>query len=337
MRVIFRAFGLRLGADQIIPGLTPDPTESRVDVRIQLGSMPFGVFDTHANESGPPTDPDTDGPCRPEPISWTPNGRDGFRLRYDDGTVFVVDECGSRIWATWPKTLTLEDTAVYLLGPVLALVLRLRGLTALHASAFSIDGRVVALVGPSGAGKSTTAAAFASRGFPVLTDDVLVLEEQHDNVIAHPGYPRLRLWPDAARILNGAPAVLPPLTPNWDKRYLDLQSGNYRFERQSLPLSTIYLFDECRNDLAAPFVECPGPSSCLLGLLTHARGDIHPDKQSHRREFVMLGRVVQGVPVRRVVRSSGPHSLTRLCDVILNDLQSISDLAIGERKLTCMI
>ena len=53
--------------------------------------------------------------------------------------------------------------------------------------------------------------------------------------------------------------------------------------------------------------------------------------------FVMLGRVVQGVPVRRVVRSSGPHSLTRLCDVILNDLQSISDLAIGERKLTCMI
>jgi len=337
MRVIFRAFGLLLGANRIIPGLTPASAESRVDVQIQMGSTPAGVPEAVANELGPRTTQIADACGRPEAISWHPSNGHGFRLRYDDGTVFIVDERGSRIWATWPNTLTLEDTAVYLLGPVFAFVLRLRGITSLHASAFSVDGRAVALVGPSGAGKSTTAAAFAGRGFAVLSDDMLALEERHDSVIAHPGYPRLRLWPDAVRILYGAPTALPRLTPNWDKRYLDLQSNDCRFEQQSLSLAAIYLLDECRDDLAIPFVEAPIPSSCLLSLLANTRGDIHPDKQLHRREFDMLGRVVRGVPIRRVVTSTGRHSPARLCDVILDDLQSTFDHAVREPTLTCTI
>lgn len=337
MSLIFRAYGLRLSANRIIPGLTPSPAESRVDVHIQLGSKPAGVSEAFPNELGPRTKQDTDEYGRPEAISWPPNGGEGFRLRYDDGTVFIVDERGSRIWATWPKTLTLEDTAVYLLGPVLAFVLRLRGITCLHASAFSVDGHAVALVGPSGVGKSTTAAAFAGRGFAVLSDDMLALEDQHDNFIAHPGYPRLRLWPDAAGILYGAPAALPRLTPNWDKRYLDLQSKGYRFERQPLSLSAIYLLDERPDDPAAPFVESLTASAGLLSLLANSRGDFHPDKQSHRREFDMLGRVMQRVPVRRVVARTRPHSLACLCDVILDDLQSNSGHAVSEYRPTCTI
>ncbi|NCF29132.1 MAG: hypothetical protein GWP69_17235 [Gammaproteobacteria bacterium] len=337
MSLIFRAYGLRLGANRIIPGLTPTPVESPVDVHIQLGSKPAGVSKAFPNEIGAGTNQDISEYGRPEAVSWPPSGGEGFRLRYDDGTVFIVDERATHIWAVWPKTLTLEDTALYLLGPVLALVLRLRGITCLHASAFSVDGRAVALVGPSGAGKSTTAAAFAGRGFAVLTDDMLALEEQHDRVIAHPGYPRLRLWPDALDILCGAPAALPRLTPNWDKRYLDLQSNGCRFERKPLSLSAIYLLDERPDDPAAPFVESLTASAGLLNLLANSRGDFHPDKQSHRREFDMLGRIVQRVPVRRVVASTGPHSLACLCDVILEDLQSISDHAGTERKLTCTI
>jgi hypothetical protein len=337
MRAIFRVYGLLLGADRIIPGLTPGPAESRVDVQIQLGSTPAGVPEAYPNALGLRAIPDTDTCGRPEAISWHPNGGDGFRLRYDDGTVFIVDERGSRIWATWPKTLTLEDTAVYLLGPVLAFVLRLRGITGLHASAISVNGRAVALIGPSGVGKSTTAAAFAGRGFPVLSDDLLVLEEQHDSVIAHPGYPRLRLWPDAARILDSAPATLPRLTPNWDKCYMDLQINGCRFERQPRPLSAIYLLDGCRDDPAAPFVESLTASAGLLSLLGNTRGDFHPSKNSHRREFDMLSRVVRRVPVRRAVTSTAPHSLAPLCDVILADLQNNSNHVVGERRPACTI
>ncbi|NIM27202.1 MAG: hypothetical protein GTO67_14755 [Gammaproteobacteria bacterium] len=134
-------------------------------------------------------------------------GADGFRMRYEDGTDFVIDRRGTRIWASWHEPMTLEDTAVYLLGPVLAFALRLRGVTCLHASAVVVDAGVVALVGPSGVGKSTTVAAFAERGFAVLCDDTLALEERESDVIAHPGYPRLRLWPEAVHLLHGEPAA----------------------------------------------------------------------------------------------------------------------------------
>jgi hypothetical protein len=334
---MFRTFGLRLGANQAIPGPAPEPADSRVDVQIQLGSIPAGVSKAIPNEISPCTNQDADDYGRPEAIFWTGKGSDGFRLRYDDETVFIVDKRGTHVWAAWPKTLTLEDTAVYLLGPVLAFVLRLRGISCLHASAFSVEGRAVALVGPSGAGKSTTAAAFAGRGFGVLTDDLLALEEQHDRVIAHPGYPRLRLWPDALGILDNAPAALPRLAPKWDKRYLSLHSNGCRFERQPLPLSAIYLLDERRDDPAAPFVESLTASAGLLNLLANARGDFHPDRHSHRREFDMLGRVAQRIPIRRVVARTESRSLAPLCDAILADLYSISDHAVSKRKLTCTI
>ncbi len=337
MRVISRVYGLRLASNQAIPGLSPESDESRVDVQIQLGSMPVAMSESVPNGFGGHTNPDADDYGQPEAISWQRNGGNGFRLRYDDGTVFIVDRTGARIWASWPKPLSLEDATLYLLGPVLALTLRLRGTSCLHASAFAVDGRAVALVGPSGAGKSTTTAAFAGRGLAVLTDDVLALEEQHDGVVAHPGYPRLRLWPDAVSILDGAPAALPRLAPSWDKRYLDLQSNGCSFERQPLPLSAIYLLGERREKSAAPSIASLTASASLLSLLANTRGDFHPDKQSHRREFGMLSRLAQRVPIRRAVARTESHSLTGLCDVILEDLQSISSHAATEREPICTI
>jgi len=74
------------------------------------------------------------------------------RLAYEDGTQFWLDRKRENIWATWPDILPLENAISYLLGPVLGLVLRLRGVICLHASAVAIEDRSVAFVGSAGAG-----------------------------------------------------------------------------------------------------------------------------------------------------------------------------------------
>jgi hypothetical protein len=255
-------------------------------------------------------------------ISWRLDNSRGVRLRYDDGTVFVVDESGSHIWAVWPSTLSLENTTVYLLGSVLAFVLQLRGITCLHASAISVDGKAVALAGPSGAGKSTTAAAFARRGFVAITDDLLALEEGHGGVVAHSGCPRLRLHPEAVHLLYGAPDALPPLAPNWHKRYLDLRSQGLRFERNALSLAAIYLLEERCEGARKPQIESLNASAAILGLLANSYQEFYLDRQSHARDFNFLGRVAGRVAVRRVVRRTGPDSLSDLCDAILDDFHS---------------
>src|SRR4029077_10951164 len=103
-------------------------------------------------------------------------GKD-FGFFYSDGARFAVDRTGCEVYADWAENYTLEDACTYLLGPVIAFVLRLRGVICLHASAVIVDGRAIALFGLAGAGKSTTVAACALRGFSVLSDDVAVLAD----------------------------------------------------------------------------------------------------------------------------------------------------------------
>jgi hypothetical protein len=246
---------------------------------------------------------------------------DHFRLRYADGTEFLVAATGAKVCATWPEPLTLDDTATYLLGPIIGFVLRLRGVVPLHASAVAADGWALALVGPAGAGKSTTAAAFALRGLPVLSDDVVPLDPRDEGLFVAPGNPRLRLWPASARVLFGAADALPRLTPNWDKLYLDVSGDDFAFLDTPLPLGGVYVVGPRSDDARAPFVEPISPHEGLLALVGNTYINYLLDRVMRAREFEVLGRLVNSVPLRRVVPHEDPARLPELCDVILEDFR----------------
>ena len=240
-----------------------------------------------------------------------------LRLRYADGTVFTVDAAGTRIGCSWRAPMTLEDAATYLLGPVLGMVLRLRGLTCLHASAVSLEGRALLLCGQAGAGKSTTAAAFAARGRPVLADDVAALERGAAGFRVRGAYPHLRLWPDAVRGLYGGAADLPRLTPNWEKRFLDLAAAD-AFEGGPLPLAAVYLL-EVREDDAAPRLEPVAPADAVLALIAQTYVGWVPDRAAQGRDLALYGRLTREVPVVRAVPHADPARLPELCALLEAD------------------
>src|SRR5204862_593604 len=123
----------------------------------------------------------------------------------------------------WPPESSLADNLTYVLGPVFGILLRLRGMTSLHASCIQLGDGCLAVLGEPEAGKSTLAAAFALAGNTILSDDITTLERRGDDVFARPAYPRIRLWPESAAVLGVPLECLPQLTPTWEKRYLDLQ------------------------------------------------------------------------------------------------------------------
>ncbi|HVR38367.1 MAG TPA: hypothetical protein VMU84_04675, partial [Thermoanaerobaculia bacterium] len=139
--IVYRTYGLTLESNEPIAGLVAIDALP-VDCTIRFGELP--------------------------PII------DAYCFAYADKTRFVVARDGSAIWCTWETT--AEDAATYLLGPILAFVVRLRGALALHASAVLVDDRAIVFAAPPGGGKSTLAAAFARRGHAVLADDVVRLE-----------------------------------------------------------------------------------------------------------------------------------------------------------------
>lgn len=263
------------------------------------------------------------GPAgKPRLVVW--KLRDHYHLAYADGTQFLIDDRGTRVWATWPsETLTLEDTATYFLGPVMGFVLLLRGFISLHACAVAVDDQAVAIVGPAGSGKSTTAAAFADRGYRILSEDVVTLRDRGARFLVEPAYPSIRLWPASVEALYGAAATLPRLTPTWDKCYLDLTQDKYEFQTHPLPLAAIYLLAERNDDPGAPFVQNLAPAQGLISLIANTYATYLMDRQMRAREFELLHRVVNSVHVRRVTPHSDPARIDDLCRTILENFAAI--------------
>lgn len=329
----YSIFGLQIQANQPIPGLVTSAKTLPVDVSLDL-------LGTWSNKM--PDEPQEswyvscyqDEQNQPLYRVWKLAGGDYFRFLYSDGTEFIIDRAGTRAWATWLDPMTLEDTATYLLGPILGFVLRLRGVTCLHASAIAVGNRVIALLGPAGAGKSTTAAAFARLDYSVLSDDGVALLEQDETFLVQPAYPRLRLWPNSVKALYGSSDVLPCLTPNWDKRYLDLTQNGYQFQAQPLPLATIYILGDRSPNPAAPFVEAVPAHAGFIALVTNTYMNHLLDKPMRAQEFELLSRLAINVPLRQVTPHADPIYLSKLCDVILNDFQTLthSTLAVPNVK-----
>ena len=281
------------------------------DVDVHLGST--------SPWSGKP--PATDGavygprPEDPDPTMvhvWWVDGHDGLVFRYDDGAEFHVSADAREIWAMWPPPFTVEDAAVYLLGPILSYVLRRRNVLALHASAVVVNGHALAFCGFGGAGKSTLAAAFAAAGYAVLSDDVVALREQNGQLFAFPASDHLRVWNDSARALVGDHQRLPLLTPNWDKRAFPVEALGFLLARDPTPLAGVFILGDREDAADAPRMELLRSAEALIALLPHTSVNYLLDEPLRATEFAQLTQLVGSTPVYRVVPHRDPLRLPEL-------------------------
>lgn len=330
MTADYSAFGLYLRSNRDIPGLAAlDSAGVRPDVEVHFGNPPPRVS-TSSDEGSNLVYASTFTTDAGEPALRIWKTAQGFlRMDYFDGARFWLDETGRTIWAVWPDTLQIEDAATYLLGPVLGWVLRLRGVTCLHASAVGIGGAAAAFVGWAGAGKSTTAAALARRGHAVITDDIVALVARGEAFVAMPAYPYLCLLPDAVKLLYGSDDALPAFSPSWDKRRLQLTENRLEFERQPLPLGSIFLLGERSAEPEAPFIEEVAPKEALLSLVANSYGANLLDREMRKNEFEVLGRLVNGIPVRRLRSHRESSRIEALCDLIEKACEDVSSRARG--------
>ncbi|MUV88610.1 hypothetical protein GJ629_00815 [Halapricum sp. CBA1109] len=125
------------------------------------------------------------------------------RLSYDTIGSFLVTG-GDRIVFDPVSTDVVGTKLVRRLfeNEMLGVVLHQRGRLVLHASAVVVDGEAVVFLGPRGVGKSTTAAAFRTRGYPILEDDIVSIRFEDETPVVDPGVPEMRLRPDAVEALG---------------------------------------------------------------------------------------------------------------------------------------
>jgi hypothetical protein len=245
-----------------------------------------------------------------------------FTVRYGDGTTFVLNREGSDVGVSWTTPLTAGDVATYLFGPVFGLLLYLRGLTCLHASAIAHNGKALVFVGAAEAGKSTLAAAYARLGYRVLTDDILVLVQETHSTIAQPGIPRVGLWPESVDRLWGNANALPRQTPTWEKRYLDLSVHGF-FQDSPLPVGAVYVLADREAKTALRFESLAG-TDAVLALIANKYVTRISEREQEKRDFILLSELATSVPVRRIARSDDLADLYATCDAILADYDALA-------------
>lgn len=209
-----------------------------------------------------------------------------------------------------------DDLRLAVLGPILATILHQRGLLVLHASAVAGPSGAVAVAAHSGSGKSTTAGALISRGYRLLSDDVLAIDLAGPVPTVLPGGSGVKLWPASAEALGHEPEALPTIGARYVKRVWDVERGG-----GPVPLRALYVLeaaeaepDEAVNPLPPrrALGEVMSRSYCSELLRLHGAG----------RNLTQAADLVSRVPVARLVRGPtfdlfGPWTDTVAADVAL--------------------
>lgn len=119
------------------------------------------------------------------------------------------------------------------------------GYLVFHACAIQMADKVVAVIGQSGQGKSTLAAWFAAQGFPLLTDDCLVVrwDEGAGQWLAQPSYQSVRLWPDSVRALGIPDSELREFAGYTTKKRTG-REVDFRFASKGAPLAGCFVLPQ---------------------------------------------------------------------------------------------
>ena len=209
----------------------------------------------------------------------------------------------------------------HLFGHVLSFALLRKGLEPLHSTVLDYRGAAIGILGDSGYGKSTLAAALLRSDCRLMTDDLLVLHSDGDKLLAQPGLPRLKLWPEAAdRFFPAAPSQA--VAPGARKRILALDSA--RWVSTPAPLRVLYVLQRpaIRNVATRVSIRRLTPAKAFVELARNTFNAFLVDPERMRGQFSFASDIAARTPMRSLTYPAGFDHLPRVVERILEDASS---------------
>jgi hypothetical protein len=249
-----------------------------------------------------------------------PDGSD--YLQWSGLFEFLVSADGGRIVYRELDGGSPESFQTYLLGQVLSFAVLKQGTEPLHATTVVIDGGAVAFLGGCGYGKSSLGAAFLQVGYPLLTDDLLVLKEQGDRFMAYPGAPRIKLFPDIARSLLGERVNGVPMNNETSKIVIPLDQNKTAFPGGAFPLKAIYVLTSPRSGSRSHRISIRSLSAqrAFVELIKNTFNAVIVESQRLERQFGLFTRLASWVPVRSLSYPRDLRRISQVRDSILREL-----------------
>jgi hypothetical protein len=195
-----------------------------------------------------------------------------------------------------------------LAGNGMAALLYQRGYLVIHASTVRMGARGVAFAGAPGSGKSSIALSLYSRGYGIVSDDVSAVDIRNSLPVVLPGFPQLKVSPNAVLSLGYDPQLLIRLYEQEEKQGLRCERG---FLPAPVPLNCIYIL----SSQGTSGVERLSSQEALVELVRHSLPTriAQPAEPSH---FLQCVEVVRQVPIYRLPNVPSIRDLTELAVMI---------------------
>ncbi|MCB9103889.1 MAG: hypothetical protein H6633_06545 [Anaerolineales bacterium] len=216
----------------------------------------------------------------------------------------------------------LETIRHLLLDQVMPLVLSHQGKLVLHASAVQTPVGAIAFVGQTGRGKSTLAAAFAAQGFPLLTDDCLLLNGSGGQLWGLPAYSGVRLWADSIRVLFEHEPIYTDVTHYSAKKRLPADNNRLPYHTQPVPIHRLYFLIPPEESAQSSEVSVTPLSAreAFMALVSYAFKLDITDHARLKAEFSMFSQFVTLPLFYHLVFPRDFSRLPVVQDAILEDL-----------------
>lgn len=300
----YSVHGLRVASSLELPELTPAPGGD-VDVEISEADVPASLGDD-ATPGG----------------YWQAHGGQ-LLFEVPDIARYLVTN-GRRIHFQPASGQARDEHAIrlYLIGTALGAALHQRGLFPLHASGVATPEGAWLFTGHSGAGKSTLVAWLHRRcGWPILGDDVTVVDDDGGMLRTHGGVARLRLWRDALAALSISEDGLVRDLVRFDKYQLLLGEG---YSQKPVPLRGLVLLEAC-DSVASALTRLHGHDALATVMSSVYRPEFAELWRAPGDLFLRSARIAAGI---RVLRFSRPRSLAdhdRHLETLIVGLDAASD------------
>lgn len=267
----YQAYGLAIAAEISLPPLETGPP-TPADLTIRSGRLPESP-----------------------PVAPTKIHRAGLNARF-------AQQGSNQLWLDWSplvsfmalngNELVVDTThtdadliALFTLSEALGLILFQKNYFLLHGSAVRVGDEGVVFLGEPGAGKSTTAAAFAQKGCPLLSDDmVCIQQDESGNHRLIPAFSQIKLWKSSVDGLQLAGERLAPVREGVNK--FSWQASR-AFTADAVPLKRIFVLTP------------PSESGCVVAPLPASQVPVEL-----LRHFPLADALLTGLPLKEYFEKS---------------------------------
>lgn len=241
--------------------------------------------------------------------------KDKFNMIIKDIAKYSIYN-GKLVNIEYSKSSTLDEINLYLLGSCLGVLLYQRDYLPLHSSSIETTNGCVFFSGVSGMGKSTTLKSFLKKGYKMISDDLVALSFENQQIHIYPSFPRVKLWEDSANKLDID-------ISNLNKIHRDMNKYSKPIENEifSNEISKPYIFYEInftdKNDIYIEDVKGVEKINTLLKNTYRPRYITYLNK--NKEHFKQISLLANKLIVKKVYRPKEINTINEFTNILEKD------------------